>query len=171
MYLNNIIIIPVFNAFICLQYQILFIMFTLFQKKLNLKITTFTIRLQICTHLNAVRSAVRQNNVAIVARNTTIALLDVVCNMFTNHLNADRFRIRAHATALATLEDCSSAFLSVLWITRIIQQFRRDRKGQHLSQKCDGLLAHRVSISHVCFDHLIKRFLDPLQKGNTILDI
>jgi len=105
----------------------------------------------------------------IIAGDTAVAFLNVLCNVLANTLDAGRLRVRTHAAALAALQDYPGAILRVLRIARIVQQIRRDRQSKHLPQERDGLLAHRVGIAHVRFDHLLERFFSTLQR-KTILD-
>lgn len=56
----------------------------------------------IFAHLDAVGSAVRQNDVFIIAGNT-VTLLNVIGDMLADQLDASGFRVRAHAAALAAL--------------------------------------------------------------------
>jgi len=104
----------------------------------------------------------------IIAEDTAVAFLNVLRNVLANTLDADRLRVRTHA-ALAVLQDYPSAILRVLRVARIVQQIWRDRQGKHLPQERDGLLAHRMGVTHVRLDHLFERFFNALQR-ETILD-
>lgn len=116
------------------------------------------------THLDAVRSAIREDYIVVIAGDTAVAFLDVLRHVLANTLDADRFRVRAHAAAFTALQDYPGASLRVFGVTRIVQQIRRDRQGKHLPQKRDGLLAHRVGVAHIRFDYLFEGFLNALQK-------
>ena len=123
-----------------------------------------------CMYLDANRSAVREDNIVIIAGDTAVAFLNVLRNVLANTLDASGLWVWAYAAAIAISQDHSGAIFCIFRVFRIVEQIRRNRQGEHLPQKRNRLLTHRVGVASIHFDHLLERFFNALQK-ETILGL